>query len=400
MPSDSGRRLPTVAPSEDGKNPGDRIRRILAASGEAHRSALTSALEEARGALRGLRSSGNGKAARVAGELGALALGPVDPERFAVLLEREEGLDPARLDDFEKAVSVLEEATAASTALMEVRVGDEGTLSEAVLQALRERGRAFGAVRALALLRTGEFRREEHAGLLDGLPFGQWRTLERELAPPLMVWVKGSHLDTVPALAEVLDGAMKIVLVVEGPCPPAPLARLIAPGVLVVQSDDVEALEAVSGFHGPAVAALVPESAAAFTHDPVGGAHGPRTKVGASPAPASDPGRADAPDAEADHRPPGLHIHRVPGSPPRSWIGGMSPAQQARDLEVLAAWSRGAKVAAGPSAPDGEESGPGAGPVGASEGNPAPTPDPTAEPAERLAAWLLSQAQLDDADGA
>lgn len=275
MPSDSARPLPTISASAGGAHPGgpdlpspddgprtprdplDAARRILAVPADAHRSALGSALEEARGVLRGLRSSGNGRAARVAHELGALSLGPVDAERFAALLGREQASDPEHLSTFERAVAALESALSGS-AISEVHVGDDESLEQAVSRALRDRGRGFGAVRVLALLRAGEFHAGEHADLLDGLPFSAWRTLERALAPPVLVSVEGSRLDTVPALAPVLDGGMKLVLIVRGACPPAPMACLIAPGVLVIQGTEAEALERLSGFDGPGVVALVP----------------------------------------------------------------------------------------------------------------------------------------------
>jgi len=379
MPSDPTP-LPTVTPSTDGATP-DAVetaetrpnpmtgsdsaawaRELLDRQAEAHRSALTEALEEARGALRSLRSSGNGRAGRIAQELGALAGGPMDAERFAVLLEREPGMDPKHLETFEKAVSILEWATDESARVAEVSVGDAETLAQAVERALRHRGQAFGAVRVLALLRSGEFRAGEHASLLEGIPFRDWRTVERQVAPPLIVTTPGNRLDTLPALAPVMDGGMKILLLTEGPTPPAPLARLISPGILVAQAHDPEVLERVAAFPGPAVAALVPGSCAAFIHDPGTGA----TDGDAAPA---------------------FRILSLPDSTPRSWVGGMSPAQQTRDLELLRVWSRT------PNGPPGSDV---AAPEGASKKEGVKEPDPTIEPAERLAAWLMSQAELDD----
>jgi hypothetical protein len=376
--------LPTVMPSADGasldvadavENPGSPVsadhpsasaRKLLDRQAEAHRSALTEALEEARGALRSLRSRGNGQAGRVARELGALASGPLDPERFAALLERDPGMDPEHLEIFEKAVSILEWATDESARVAEVSVEDAETLAQAVERVLRHRGRAFGAVRVLALLRSGEFQAGEHASLLEGIPFRDWRTVERQVAPPLIVTTPGHRLDTLAALAPLMDGGMKILLLAEGPTPPAPLARLIAPGILVAQAHDPGVLGRIGAFPGPAVAALVPESCAAFIHDP-------GTEV-----------------ADGDAAPV-LRILSLPDSTPRSWVGGMSPGQQARDLELLRAWSR---------APDGPPGSSVAAPEGGSKDDEAKERDPTIEPAERLAAWLLSQAELDDSSRA
>jgi hypothetical protein len=73
-------------------------------------------------------------------------------------------------------------------------------------------------------------------------------------------------------LVEYLDGSMRIALVVDGPASPAPLVRLIAPNVLVVQTSDVEAIEMLGRDGGPGVAALLPDGYAALLHDPRGGA--------------------------------------------------------------------------------------------------------------------------------
>jgi hypothetical protein len=381
MPSEPAR-LPTVTPSRDGQAPrgaepvpGDGqhlaeggatalARQFLAAPGEAHNSALMAALEEARGALRRLRTSGNGRADRVAEELGGLAGGPLDAERFAVLLDRDPGLDPSQLEFFDKAVSVLEWATDESARVAEVSVSEAETLAQVVDRTLRQRGRAFGAVRALALLRTGEFRASEHARLLEGLPWDEWRSVEREVAPPLVVSARGSQLDTLPALAPFLDGRLRMILLVDAPASPAPLARLIAPGTLVMQVHDPSDLERLSGFPGPAVAALMPESCASFIHDPRAG--------------------------EADDDPsPALEILSLPDAPPRRWIGGTSPLQQARDLDLLRAWSR---MPAGGGAPSAGS------PGSAPPDRGAPARDAASEPAERLASWLLSQARLDDVE--
>lgn len=343
----------------------DPIHLLLAESAEAYRSALAAALEEGRGTLRALRSSGNGRADRVAQELGALALGPLDPGRFATLLVREEGSEPARVGRFAEAVSVLERAAADSASAAEVAVTGHETVRDAVARALSERGRGFGAVRAMALLRTGGFREGEHDSLLEGLPFRAWRSLERELAPPVLVPVEGAGLDSVSGLAEFLDGKQKIVLLVREPCPPAPLARLLAPGTLVLQTDEPEALERVARFPGPAVGALVPTSAARFVHDPEG---------------------ADAGGV--------LEVEHLPDHPPRGWIGGMSPARQKADLEILEVW--GHRSPDREPRPDDARGSPGADGGPASEAGAGPASPPRSDPAERLAAWLLSQTDLAD----
>jgi hypothetical protein len=235
----------------------------------------------------------------VAQELGGLALGPLDPVQFTALLDPEKQVDPLHLKRLEEAVSIMEWdlAEVSPVGLVEV---DPGTgLRDTVADALAERGRAYGAVRTAALLRGGSYSDARDERLLGRLPFRDWRSLERELAPPLVVVVEGRDLDTASGLAEFLDGGQKVVLLVRGPCSPAPLARLMAPGILVAQAGDPEAFERLASFPGPGVAALVPEGAARFVHDPDaepgdGGDTGGARATGGSP---QDVDRRNQPEA-------------------------------------------------------------------------------------------------------
>jgi hypothetical protein len=364
MPSDDRTRPPNRLPQLH-PAPGDPLpepaRAALARAGEGFRSSLVAALEETGDLLSSLRSSRNGRTERTSLELGAFAEGAMDPVRFARLLSPGQAWDAERLQRFEQARALLEETAATLPGLVEILPWEGIGLREAVDRALAEAGRAFGAVRTLALLRTGAYSAETHGKLLDGIPFAEWRGVERSLARPLLVWVRGSALLGVAALDEFLDGGQKIVLVVAGPCPPAPLARLLAPGIAVIQTADPAELEWLAGVPGPAVGALVPEEAAHFRWDPRGGGDG---------------GGA-------------LELRKLPESLPNAWLGGISPERQAADLRLLELWER---ATAG--ADRGAEG------LGAASGAPeasaeAPSPSPSGDPAERLAAWLLSQADLD-----
>jgi hypothetical protein len=184
----------------------------------------------------------------------------------------------------------------------------------------------------------------EPAFTLSGLPFRLWTRAERRSAPPLVVTVAGPDLHAA-ALADYADGRQKIVLVVDGACAPAALVRLVTPGTLVMQSTDPEALESVARFEGPAVAAVVPETAAAFTHDPTAG---------------------DEPWQR-------MTIQRLP-SPPFAPVPGMSAWQLREDVAQLAA------LAAAPAAR----------PMPTAAALAAEGPDAV----DRLAAWLLGQADL------
>jgi hypothetical protein len=65
---------------------------------------------------------------------------------------------------------------------------------------------------------------------------------------------------------------VRIALVVRAPAPPAALVRLIAPGVLVLQTSEASRLDLLARSTTPAVAALMPAGCAELVHDPHGGA--------------------------------------------------------------------------------------------------------------------------------
>jgi hypothetical protein len=209
--------------------------------------------------------------------------------------------------------------------------------------ALAEAGRAFGAVVLAELARGGRYRAADHDRLLDPLAFRDWNRAERRFAPPLVVSVDGADLNA-GALADFCDGREKLVLVVRGPSAPAALARLITPGTLVLQTQDRAGLDRVVAYEGPSVAALVPEGAARFLHDPTAG-------------------------REPWQR---LSVAFLPEAPRRA-LGGFSAWQMAEDLQQLATLAR--TPFAIPT-------------LGGGDGTPA-LGGP--EAVERLAAWLLSR---------
>ena len=126
--------------------------------------------------------------------------------------------------------------------------------------------------------------------------------------------------------------------------------RLITPSTFVIQTASGAGLDRLAASEGPGVAALVPGSAAQFIHDPA---------AGSSPAER-------------------LELTSVPEGAPKNPVGGMSVRQQLDELEQL-------KTLAGAQHADteaGEAAAPAAGPV--------------ATKVDKLAAWLLSQADLSD----
>lgn len=316
----------------------------------AFRSTLVTTADEVRAALRTRQSTWDGRVARVRAELGPLAAGRIDPDRFATLVADHQEADPVALALLERALATLSELVDRGERLSVVEVSSGGSLYDAVGRALGEIGRGFSAARAAHGVRAGRPRGGDEERGIGPLPFARWTKAERRLGSPLVVAVQGSELRAA-ALAEFLDGRQKIALVVEGECAPAALVRLVAPGTFVLQSADGGDLDRLVAWEGPGIAALVPESAARFVHDPAaGGASWER-----------------------------LAITHVPDKVPRRTVGGLSATQQAEELELLRSLAARPAGAAPPAAE----------PVAAGTAA-------AVEPADKLAAWLLSRVDLSD----
>jgi hypothetical protein len=299
------------------------------AQSEAHLAAL--------GADPGERASG----ARM--ELGAFADGRIDAARFAALFPFAGHADAEAASALWRAAMTLGDVRDRGDDLFVVEVSPEGRLGAAVDAALAEAGRALGAVVVSELVRSGLYRAAEHERLLDAFEFHNWNRAERRFAPPLIVMLDGSALHA-GDLADFADGHIKLVLVVRGACAPAPLARCITPGTLVLQTLDGAGLDRVASCDGPAIAALMPEGAARFLHDPSGG-------------------------REPWQR---LTVQYLPDAPKKP-IGGMSAWQMGEDLRLLADLARTPFAIPSPSG------GAATNAVGATDA------------ADRIAAWLLGQ---------
>ncbi|MGD2135345.1 MAG: hypothetical protein PVF27_04255 [Gemmatimonadales bacterium] len=329
----------------------DRALEAMASQRDAFRSALGTTVEQVQSFLNEYESpSTNGRAERIGAELGPFAAGRIDTGRLASLVSDEKEIDALTLETIAKARDTIRELVEMDGALFSAQVPPGGNLYKTVHTALEEIGRAFGAVRIFELTRSGSYRGNEHARSLGSFPFDKWSKGERRLAPPLVVSVDGADLKA--GLSDFLDGAQKIVLVVRAPCAPAPLVRLITPRTFVLQTTDPADLAKVAEWDGPGVAAIVPDECARFAHDPAAG---------------TTPWQR-------------LTIHHLPERPPRLTIGGKSGAQQAEELAQLRA------LAERPAAEAAEAAG-GAG---------APVPPAPADPVDKLAAWLLQQADLKD----
>ena len=352
MPSDA-----TAVRSEEtvGSSKTEAILAVFQEQANAFRSALALTVEEVRSAL-SAGPEGDHDDVTQAAELGRFGSGRIDASRFNALLDQTLTLDPDDAAHMKAAFESLQALSNRSEGLFALQLPPRACLHDLVAGALADIGRAFGAARVVQASRSGRYDESKHAGLLEGLPFRRWNQAERALCPPLVVEVEGGDLQA-GGLSEFLDGRAKIVLVVQGEAPAAPLTRLITPNTFVIQATQSRQLEALAAHDGPRIAALMPDSAARFTH---------------APKPAS---------SLRDR----LRVAFVPEEAPRALAGGLSAAQQAEDLAQLKTLIEEGDRPAGaePRAPLGKAA------AAATPQSPASADDP----AGKLAAWLLAQAE-------
>lgn len=318
------------------------------------RSALTTALEEVHDYLATQRTSASEQRERLRRELGVFAEGRVDVDALLEIIGPPVEADPAMIEWVERAMGTLEELEDKKEELFSVEVEPGAGLRDKVDAALAEAGRVFGAARVIRLARSGGLT-AEHEGMLAGFPFHRWSRAERQLAPPLVIRVEGQDLQA-GGLADFLDGNQKLLLVVEGEAPPAPLARLVTPSIMVVQASAAEGMQRLNSFSGAGIGAILPEGAALFVHDPVaGGAPWQR-----------------------------MSVEHMPDQEPRKAVGRISVDQQREDLRHLSTLAEEPRFAEIPAAEEPEKVAAGV------------TPEDETPPDEkdRLAAWLLSQADL------
>jgi hypothetical protein len=321
--------------------------RALSEPIERYRSAVVTTVEEVRGFLASHRPDEERGDGNAAARLGVFAAGRIDVERFTSVLVDEGPEEPERLRKVEAALEILHGISGGDDSLFHVKLKKGRRLRDAVAERWAEIGRGFAAARLAGLATAGKLSANGAEGLLEPFGFERWSPTERQLAPPLVIELDGADLHA-GDLAEFLDGTVKIVLVVNGEMTPAPLVRLITPSTFVLQTADDTGLDRFSAAPGPAVAALVPAAAARFIHDPLAG-------------------------SSAAER---LTLFGVPETPPKSAVGGMSVRQQLDEVEQL-------KTLAGGPPPD----------LDVAEAA-APVAGRVATKVDKLAAWLLSQADL------
>lgn len=325
----------------------------MQAPAEAFHSALARAVEDLRAFIARHRKPPGEPEDLAAAELGVFGAGHLDVRRFSALLSRPDTIEPDDLHHVERALEILAVAESRGTDLLCARVPSGGDLRDTAIQMLAEAGRVFGVIRQVAPLLDGHGAALDPGSLPHGYPFSLWSRGERAVAPPMFIQLNGSDLNAA-GLAEFLDGSQKIILVVHGTSPPAPLARLVSPHVLVVQTHLTDDLARVASFAGPAIAAVGSEGLIPFVHQPgSGGSYADRLEVG------------DLPDAGPSHA-----------------LGTQSSFRQSEDLAHLKALATVRStdpsvlepVAAGPAAQE------------------------NADSIDRLAGWLLQQAHLPTGD--
>ena len=288
--------------------PSDPRRELALAALAPRRAGFRAALAAARDQVLAHLAAHGGTRDRVTelgAELGRFAGGRIDVSRLALVVATAPGLDAATLNVVRRCADVLDELLDEGDALFSAVVPPGGDLRATVDAALAEAGRAFGAVLAFHAATTGAYDSARHERGLHAFPYARWNRAERAIGVPLVVRVAGADL-CAEALAEFLDGQQQLVLVVDGPAAPAPLARLVSPNVLVLQS--TKDLGPVTSFEGPAIAALMPDGATELVSDPRAG--------------------ADA-----------LVVRRQ-GTEPKAAVGRWSIAQQREQLAVLDAIAR------------------------------------------------------------
>lgn len=300
---------------------------------ERFQAALAKTAEDVRGLLGGTSDSTDDQSAA----LGFFARGKVDVDRFSAFTPKSASIDEAAEAPTRTAREVMDSLLARGDELFVLTVQQGEELASAVADRLAEIGRAFAAAHVVELAQRQQYREGAHAALLARYPYAQWSRSERALAPGLVVELPGTVF-TPASVVPFLDRGMKIVFIPGGDTPAAALARVVSPGVFVQQETGDAALEAFTAFEGAAVAALMPDNAVSFVHDPAAGETTYERFVELN----------------------------FPKEIRKRSIGGISAAQQAEDyalLETLAVV-------------------------------PSPTGEAASDPAGKLSAWLLSQADL------
>ena len=288
----------------------------LAVAKETFVSSVAMSAEEVRGILEREQGANENPQVRLAHELGPFAAGRIDLEKLAPFVGANEKMEEEKRSEVRAAYEALLAVKKAGDDAFVAKVPLDGYLRGTVFSALGVTGKAFGAARSVEWALHDLAHPEGLDDVLEKFPPNQWNHAERECAPPLVVEVEGQDLRPA-SLAELLEGGQKIVLVVNGPAAPAPLVRLITPGVTVMQTDDPAELSALAAVDGPGIAAIMPEGCAKFIHSPAAG-------------------------EILNKR---LTVSFLPEKEPKRALGSISAYQQTEELKQLAALMASAEAA-------------------------------------------------------
>jgi hypothetical protein len=326
----------------------DRITQALealASAKEQFTSSVAMSAEEVRGILEREQGVDENPQVKLAHELGPFAAGRIDLDRLAPHVSANTKLPEEKRAEIKKAYGTLTALKKAGDELFVGEVGTDGYLRGTLTKLLGKAGTAFGAARSVEWALHDLPHPEYTEDVMEAFPPNHWNGAEKGCAPPVVLEVHGQDLKAA-SLGDLLEGSQKIILVVKGPAAPAPLVRLITPGVTVIQSDDPADLAALSASPGPGIAALMPEGAAKFVHAPGGAGLNDR-----------------------------LTVSFLPEAEPKKALGSISRFQQVEELKQLASLASSVQV------PSGTEDTP-------------KTAAPEMDEAGHLAAWLIQQAKL------
>lgn len=331
-------------------NQQQKVQQALLGARKRFRSAIAQTIDEVEGLL---GQQHDHRIEREQRALGGLAQGRIDAQQFAALGGQGDSLNPELREQIQQAQQALKELHQNDEDLYQIQIKGHTTLRDGVADAYARLGRAFGAARTIALARTKRFRLDRHGGYLNTFPFRDWNPQERQVGPPLVAQLSGGHLWP-GGLSEFLDGNIRIVLLVEGPAPAAPLVSLITPQTLVGQTSDPQVLESLQEHDGPAILAWLTspaEGQAEFLHQP--GAQDPTKR---------------------------LDVFHTPDPSQLQPIGGASVAQQIQQLQQLNVLATNPPIAAERTTDTAAQQ----------------KARPQEDEAGQLAGWLLRQSGLDD----
>ena len=319
--------------------------KALAGAKEAFTSSVAMSAEEVRGILEREQGVEESPQVKLAHELGPFAAGRIDLDRLSPFLSANAKLAPERRAEIQKAYETLTALKKIGDEVFSGKVEVDGYLRGTIAKVLGRAGTAFGAARCVEWALHDLPHPEGTEDVLEAFPPTMWNGAEKAFAPPVVLEVEGQDLKAA-SLGDLLEGAQKVILVVNGPAAPAPLVRLITPGVTVIQTDDPADLAALSATDGPGIAALMPEGCAKFVHAPGGTALNDR-----------------------------LVVTFLPEKEPKKALGSISRFQQVEELRQLVSLAASVQVPVAPAVKP------------ASEG-------PEMDDAGQLAAWLIHQAKI------